>query len=446
MKWLDQALATGAASTPGHPSRTAIFDAVRAERTGPVATRLLRLSRDEDPLVRREVLDLLWSLGFGGPWPEAADAALARLTDRDAEVRRRAARLVVAAGRRDLALAALAELTDPVVRSALAEALGTGLAHLRADPLAAIRFRAHLETLRAAPPAQWPALDAALHADAREAALHWERLGQAWGRTLCGLGREQDTYAVTAGLLADPATRETGADLAREACHQWRAAPVELLPLLVRHCGPEPGPALARALTTASISEAAMRRHGALTATVPFRPYPKPRRPSCPAVPPAYDSLSAAGVLAARPVGIGRLGRAPEIFGALLDAGPLTFRQAAQLYNLTFLRPGATQARCVPLWLRHAGPAALPRLLALLVPHLGDYTIGEHYLACLARMGRQALPALPAVAALIDRRTRIPANDSTRDAEMRLDELLLAAALAARRAILAAPAVNPAAR
>lgn len=70
-----------------------------------------------------------------------------------------------------------------------------------------------------------------------------------------------------------------------------------------------------------------------------------------------------------------------------------------------------------------------------MTPHLGEYTVGEYYLEGLARMGRHALPALPAVTALIDRRTRIPVNDSTQDAEMMLDERLLAAALDARRAI-----------
>lgn len=136
-------------------------------------------------------------------------------------------------------------------------------------------------------------------------------------------------------------------------------------------------------------------------------------------------------------MGIGRLSEAPEIFDALLNAGPLTFRQAAQLYNLTFRRPGRMQGLCAPLWLRHAGPAALPRLLARLTTHLDDDGVGAYYLEGLARMGRQALPALPAVMALIDRRTRIPVNDSTRDAKMMLDEGLLAAALDARRSILA---------
>jgi hypothetical protein len=442
VKWLDEAVASGTATTPASPSRIAVFDAVRADRTGPVASRLLRLAHSDNPVVRGEVLALLRGLAHDGPWPEAADAGVARLTDPDEEVRRRAARLVVDAGGRNLALTALGELTDPVVRTVLAHALGARIAHLRADPLASVRFLAHLETLRAAPPERWPALDAALHADTREAVHYLEGIGRDWGQVLYRLGREQHTYTVTARLLADPVTRDIGADLAREACHDWRAAPVDLLPLLVRHCGQSVSDAMAKALTTASISRAAMRAHGALAATVPFTPYPKARHP-CPDATPSYDSASAAALLAAKPVGIGRLAHAPAIFGALLDSGPLTFRQAAQLYNLTFRWPGRMQALCAPLWLRHAGPPALPRLLAHITPHLGEYSVGEHYLACLAQMGRHALPALPAVAALIDRRSRIPVNDSTRDAETELDERLLTAALDARRAILADATAQP---
>ncbi|MER7822983.1 hypothetical protein ABTX85_10510 [Streptomyces sp. NPDC096097] len=246
------------------------------------------------------------------------------------------------------------------------------------------------------------------------------------------------TYDLAIQLLADPATRDAGARLARAACHVWRAAPVELLPVLLRHCGPEPGPTMVAALTTASISDEAIRAHAAAVATAAFTPYPKPHRPcDCCTVVPAYDGVRAAAVLAAKPVGIGRLSHAPEIFGALLDAGPLTFRQAAQLYNLTFRWPGRMQAVSAPLWLRHAGPGVLPRLLALMTPHLSAYAVGEEYLEALARMGRAALPALPVVTAMIERRTRIPVNDSTPDGEMALDERLLRAALAARGAILA---------
>ncbi|MCX5181085.1 HEAT repeat domain-containing protein [Streptomyces virginiae] len=436
MKWLDEAVSAGHATTAAHPARIAVLDAIRADRTGPVAVRLLQLSRSDDAFVRREVMDLLSSAGARRAWPDAAEAALARLTDPDEEVRRRAAYLVVHAGSSDVALKALGELTEPVVRTALAEWLRGSVAHLQEDPLASVRFLARLETLSVAPPQQWLPLDRTLLADAREASRHLDGVGWRWGRVLYGLGRERHVYTLVARLLADPATRDIGADLAREACHDWRAAPVELLPLLVRHCGRGISPAMAEALTTASISEAAMHTHGALVAAVPFTPYPKGRMPSGSPTP-SYDSTTATAVLQAKPVDTGRLHRAPEIFGALLDEGPLTFRQAAQLYNLTFKRPGRMQAVCAPLWLRHAGPTALPRILALMTPHLGDYGIGEYYSEGLARMGRHALPALPSLTALIDRRNRIPVNDSTRDGETMLDERLLAAAINARRAILA---------
>ncbi|MCX5265589.1 HEAT repeat domain-containing protein [Streptomyces sp. NBC_00199] len=441
MTWPDEAVADGSAMTPAHPSRIALFEAVRADRTGPVATRLLRLTHADSPVVRRAALGLLQSLSHEQPWPEAVDAAVARFGDPDEEVRRRAAWLVGYRGRPDLVLASLGELADPVVRTVLAEALGPTAAHLTGDGLASVRFLAHVETLRAAPSARWQSLDDALLDDAQEAAHHLGDAGRIWGEALYGLGREHDAYTLVARLLDDPGTRDIGADLAREACHDWRIAPVRLLPLLVRHHSQKATPALGRALTTAMISEAAMRIHGALVAAVPVTPTTRARR--VPSTATAYDSASAAALLAARPVGVTRLARAPEIFGALLDGGPLTFRQAAQLYNLTFGRPGRSQADCAPLWLRHAGPRALSRVLALMTPHLADYAVGEYYLAGLARMGGHARLALPAVTALIDRRTRIPVNDSTRDAEMRIDESLLAAALSTRRAILTPTAPPP---
>lgn len=72
-----------------------------------------------------------------------------------------------------------------------------------------------------------------------------------------------------------------------------------------------------------------------------------------------------------------------------------------------------------------------------MTPHLGAYGIGEYYSDGLARMGRHAMSALPSLIALIERPTRIAVNDPTRDGEMKLDESLLTAAIAARRAILA---------
>ncbi|MFJ7062437.1 hypothetical protein ACIQVA_32785 [Streptomyces microflavus] len=323
------------------------------------------------------------------------------------------------------------------MRTTLARALGPAAARLTDDELASVRFLAHLEKLRAAAPTRRGSLDAALLDDVREAAHHLEDIVHIWGRALFGLRREDETYALVARLLAEPATRDIGADLAREACHDWRMAPVRLLPLLVRHHGRRATPAPGAALTTASVSEAeaAIRTHGALLAEVPFTPPPGTRR--IPSTVPTYDRASAAALLAAKPVGIARLAHASEIFNSLMDKGPLTFCQAAQLYNLTFRRPGRSQAECAPLWLLHAGPSALCRLLDLMTPHLADYAVGEYYLAGLARMGSHARPALRTVTELIDRRTRVPVNDCTRDAEMRLDEGLLAAAPSTRRAILA---------
>ncbi|MEU8432884.1 HEAT repeat domain-containing protein [Streptomyces sp. NPDC029216] len=219
MKWLGAAVADGTATMPAHPSRIALFDAVRADRTGPAAIRLLRLARSGEPFVRRGAMDLLCSLACEQPWPEAVDAAPTRLDDPDEEVRRRAAYLVGHRGEPGLVLAALGELTDPVVRTVLARALGPAVARLRTDRLAAVRFLAHLETLRAAPPVRWPALDRALLTDAREAALHLADVGPLWGRVLYGLGRERHCAALVARLLGDPATRDIGAGLAREACH-----------------------------------------------------------------------------------------------------------------------------------------------------------------------------------------------------------------------------------
>ncbi|GAA3840311.1 ankyrin repeat domain-containing protein [Streptomyces phyllanthi] len=436
---MDDAVATGAATTPAHPSRTALLEAVRADRAGPVASRLLQLARRGSPFVRHDALDLLHSTAaaVGRYWPEAVDTAVDRLADHDVRVRSRAARLLGHCGPPDLVLATLGETADPVVRTILARGLGPAATALAADPVAAVRFLAHLMSLRDAAPAEWPGLDAALFADVREAALHLDPadIGESWGWALYRLGRERHTYALVARLLGDPATRDIGARLARTACHHWRSAAVELLPLLVRHRGPGLTPAFQDAFTTASVSARAMCAHGTALKGLPFTPYPKSHhavrtRPGA-----VHDRGSAASLLAAKPIGITRLDRAAEVFGALLDAGPLTFRQAAQLYNLTFRWPGRVQAQCAPLWLRHAGPVALPRLLAVMTPYLDDHGIGEYYLRGLARMGREALPALPSVTALIDRRTRIPCNGSTPDAETALDESLLAAALSARRAI-----------
>ncbi|MEU0392003.1 hypothetical protein ABZ208_04330 [Streptomyces sp. NPDC006208] len=438
MRWLDEAVADGTAATAGHASREAVFNAVHEDRAGPVERRLLELTAVEPASVRLNALQLVYSLVTVGreTWDAAVQASYARLTDEDEAVRRLAAELLTQAGRPHLALAAPDELTDPAVRTVLAMGVPPEAAErLRHDSLPAVRFLAHLSLLRKAPPEDWARLDAALLADVEEAARHVPCIGERWSDTLCVIDREADTYALVRHLLGEKrpvALQRIGVLLARSACQDWRAAPVELLPHLVPHVGLPEG---AEAIRTAMISNAAAQEHAALLAGIGLEPRARARRGRR-GTPEVYDARSAAECLAAQPVGVARLNRAPELFGPLLDAGPLTFRQAAQLYNLTFRWPNIMQARCAPLWFRHAGEPALPRLLDLMTRQLACKVVGEAFMSGLAELGRHALPAVPALDQLIARRRRIPENEPSRDAETETDERLLAAAREARHRIL----------
>uniref|UniRef100_A0AAU2JZX7 HEAT repeat domain-containing protein n=1 Tax=Streptomyces sp. NBC_00049 TaxID=2903617 RepID=A0AAU2JZX7_9ACTN len=416
-------MSDGSADEPAHPSRARLFQEVGADRDGPAARRLLLLTDAPETSVRRSALTLLASVGSGrAPWPEAVDAAEARLVDPDPAVRAAACHVVAWVGGADRAMAALHRFPDPEVRARLARWAGPAVVRLGSDPQPAVRFLARLTELGRAPAEQWPFLDRALLHDAAAAARHLDDAGGRWEWTLSRLGREDDTYALAHRLLDDPspAVRDIGADLARGACQSWRAGPARLLARLRELQERSGSEALAGAVHTATGPAAAA---GPWAERWLFAP-PQPMEPS-----------EAAEALASRPIGIGRFQEAPRVFGALLDEGPLTFRQAAQLYQLTFARPCIVQALAAPLWLRHAGPSALPRLLSLMTPHVRHYGLGEWYLAGLGRIGPAAAPALPAVDAVIETRRRIPVNDSTRDGETELDERLLAAARWARRAI-----------
>ncbi|MEY2228356.1 MULTISPECIES: hypothetical protein [Streptomyces] len=69
------------------------------------------------------------------------------------------------------------------------------------------------------------------------------------------------------------------------------------------------------ALTTASISDEAMRVHGAAAATAAFTPYPKPRDPRRRHTVPAYDSVSAAAALPAAPASKTTVGAPAPVSG-----------------------------------------------------------------------------------------------------------------------------------
>lgn len=246
------AVIDGTVLTPGNSTRTAAFDAVHADQDGPFTHALIALTAYPDkhrPAVRRTALTLLCDLGYGRhtPWQGPIEAAAARLHDPDPEVRRAAARLLVRAGGTDRARTALDELTDPLTRTALADALlgtpGTPCppGPLRTDPLPEIRLLACLEALASAPPPQWPELDAQTLTEVTTLTAHdaddSHPIGSRWGTSLYRQDREQHCYTTATRLLAGTAGaygQRVGTDLAHRACQVWRAAPETLTPHLLR--------------------------------------------------------------------------------------------------------------------------------------------------------------------------------------------------------------------
>lgn len=240
------------------PARSAIFDAVRADRTGRVVMRLFALVADPRAEVRLALVRLLTDLGMGAdPWDKAADLALVRLQDVDERVRRGAAWLLAVVCR-SAALAVLDEPTvtlEPVARLAVVEAVlgrwGTDRneVHLAVarrlcddrDP--AVRLRAALETIRLSAPSHHESAEAVVLATL---ATGGDRIGGAgsliawgpgelWAMALVRQDREDDCYRWIARLLerADEVSRRAGVDMAHRAMRHWRAAPSRVAPMLL---------------------------------------------------------------------------------------------------------------------------------------------------------------------------------------------------------------------
>ncbi|MEV6671405.1 hypothetical protein [Streptomyces sp. NPDC051162] len=252
--WLHEALG----DAPGHGSaygaaRSAIFDAVRADRGGPVACRLRTLTNHTDTAVRLVVLRLLTELSQGDrPWPAAADAAFIRLRDRDEKVRRCAAWLLAAADHRRATeeLGATPAHLPPTARLALAEALFepsdqariAGLLplaeRLRQDHDPAVRLRAALGVLRhglAENRAPWESavladLDAGGERLGGPGGLIAWRPGTLWGLAARAHGEEAACYAWIGRLSTSrtPVRRRAAIDMAEVALRHWRAAPASV--------------------------------------------------------------------------------------------------------------------------------------------------------------------------------------------------------------------------
>jgi hypothetical protein len=173
-EWLEAAIVSGEGLAPGSDARSRIFSAVDADRDGLITRRLLTFTTDHRLSARRTVFELLDSLSFQrSGWLVVADAAEQALKDVDPQVRRTAATVLVSTAEPDRAVAALHALSDPVVRTALVDALlwrkVAGHQHLleglRLDPVPAVRLLANVAVFSSADPATWPALDAAIRAD-----------------------------------------------------------------------------------------------------------------------------------------------------------------------------------------------------------------------------------------------------------------------------------------
>jgi hypothetical protein len=118
----------------------------------------------------------------------------------------------------------------------------------------------------------------------------------------------------------------------------------------------------------------------------------------------------------------------------LAEHGGLTTRQHKQLRSL-FRHPGFEQVESAgALWL-HEGPAVADELLAVLSTYLSDDLRGPGALRVITAMGSHARPILDRLDQLIASRRRMGFDLGDDDAEMRADEMLLAAMIAAREQV-----------
>jgi HEAT repeat protein len=146
------------------------------------------------------------------------------------------------------------------------------------------------------------------------------------------------------------------------------------------------------------------------------------------------DRTVAEQYLAGRPEELRRGRFASELLTWLAEHGGLTVRQHKQLRSL-FRVPGAQQAESAgAVWL-HEGPAVADELLTVLPKYLSDDRYGPEVLRVFTAMGSHARPILDRLDRFIALRRRAGFNIGDDDAEMRADEMLLAATIATREQI-----------
>ncbi|WP_329120308.1 hypothetical protein [Streptomyces sp. NBC_01465] len=307
------------------------------------------------------------------------------------------------------------------------------VARLRGDGQAEVRLAAHLTALHTLPPGRAAEAEAGVVAElgaAGSSVGSWS-VGEVWGDAYGrhDAPRPRDLFRRAAELLVDPdpVRRRVGLDLSRVALCEWRAAPEWLSSGWVRMFDDPVAELRSDAKALVGLSRAASRR-----AADPRVPVPPPCEVR---VPVAVEPRDAEACLASRPVDASRL--PPRMFHALLDRGPLSERQIAQLRHQVFTRPSAGQARHARAWWRHAGEASAPVLLPLLPQYFADTALlGIDALECLAAMGRFAAPALGALDAFLAGERIAVRHRGSPESDLQADELLVETAQFTRRHIM----------
>ncbi|MEU0938850.1 hypothetical protein [Embleya sp. NPDC005971] len=463
-----RAVVSGAAATPG-PERTAIFEAVRADRDGPVTRLLLELTDAEALRTRVAAIELLCELAeFGQTWPVVGEHAEAYLVDREPSVRVAAATLFVATRDAETVSARLPDLADPDVRLAAVTALharaGTfdeTFTRLLEDGDPAVRVVAALGMLpvEGLPWAWLQALNEAISADLPAAvrrggpgARNW---GSAWAWRLARHDHEDECQEIVRRLLADedPHVRRVGLDMASAAIRLWRTAPVELLPALAEVAAGTDPELRAETLRVLRLSDELWRAAVDLWAAEGGGPVPtgEPAAPAPIEAVPDLDAVFAArrppggrtevdAWLAEQPIeAVTHRRRVGRALVGLMACGGLTERQGRQAMAL-FEHETVLKYELAGVVWRHRGALDAgigDRLVAELSAVAGDRYVGEHALPVLADMGRRAVGALPRLTALIEDRRRLPVNDSTAEAEIRFDETRRAQLVVVRDRIVA---------
>jgi len=124
-----------------------------------------------------------------------------------------------------------------------------------------------------------------------------------------------------------------------------------------------------------------------------------------------------------------------QILAWLFENGGLAERHVEFVHQLARAEPRRVNPRALAVLWRSRGAEVANLVRATLVDYLDDDIWGPLACEIFTEMGADAVAVLPALDKIIERRHRLGFHIGDFDAELRADEQILAAALAARQAI-----------